>query len=526
MIPSNQWPHTYHDVVKFYHERYEEDIRSGRYKPFLYPWDAIGGFLVIAYLLIPHKNLPWLRHARHLVFAFNLAYTVYMIKNVRAKGVANTLGVGLVAAWGTMWVLAILVCNDAQTDFMRIERMEGVLGSDGRPQEKAQQNGNTKQATEHREHAGPSQRHGEFAWQPYPLTPFVERLDWVLDVFANFRGAAWNWRTISTPPPPKSIQEQLIRNSPVSPKHSFRTSSSQSATFPTRRALILANLKLFFKAYFILDALKTLISHDPYFWGYTERVPAPYLPKFLTSSPIIVHAIRLLICQYAIKYAIQMIFSLSPLFFSGLLGPSLLGARSEPWMYATTYGSYIHVLDGGLAGWWSTWWHQTFRFAFEQPGRKLLQLLNLNPRAPLSRLLQLVIAFSLSGVLHAAGSTTCHGSTRPLLGPMRFFLFQALAVFLEGVFHKSVQGSALASRTPRWVKRGLTFLYVHVWFYHTAHLLCDDFARGGVWLFEPVPFSVFRGVGFGAEGDGWWCVADVGVRWYKGRRWWRTGIAL
>ena len=89
-----------------------------------------------------------------------------------------------------------------------------------------------------------------------------------------------------------------------------------------------------------------------------------------------------------------------------------------------------------------------------------------------------------------------------------------------------MKGTGLARKTPAWVGRGATFVYVHVWFYYTAHLLVDDFSKGGVFLFEPVPVSVFRGLGFGAEGDGWWCLGDSGIRWVRGSTWYQTGIAF
>lgn len=146
-----------------------------------------------------------------------------------------------------------------------------------------------------------------------------------------------------------------------------------------------------------------------------------------------------------------------------------------------------------------------------------------NPKAKRARALQLVVAFGLSGALHASGSVTAHGETYPLSGQMAFFLLQAAGVFLETVVRSGLRGSRVARGTPRWVKRVVTFVYVHVWFYHTAHLLCDDFARGGMWMFEPVPISLFRGLGLGAEGDGWLAL-EVLPTWHRGSTWYTSGI--
>lgn len=198
MIASNLWPHTCHDVVRYYHDQYDQQIASGKYRPLLYPWDTLGALVVIAYMLVPHQNRPWLRKARFLVFAYNLAYTMYLIRNVRAKGVASTVGVGLIAAWGTIYILAVIVCNDPQRDFMRIERMEGVFNrssTNGVPNgntnasatENKEGDGSAKGVSQVHESLGPTQRHGEFAWQPFPITPFVERLDWVLGKCSPFK---------------------------------------------------------------------------------------------------------------------------------------------------------------------------------------------------------------------------------------------------------------------------------------------------------------------------------------------------
>ncbi|KAF2680694.1 hypothetical protein K458DRAFT_373229 [Lentithecium fluviatile CBS 122367] len=542
MIPSNTWPHTHQELVRHYHHEFDKNIASGKYQPLVFPEAFLGALVVIIYLLIPHQNRSWLKMARHAVFAFYVAHTTYLIRNVRAKNVAAALGIGLISAWGGMYFLAILVCYDAQTDFQRIERTEGVFGSDEEGSRKESEeeatsteeksNGvkevqkGTSNGTIPTEHLGPSKRHGEYAWQPFPLTPFIERLDWVLDVFGNFRGAGWNWRIIAAPPPPKAIQDQLYRNSPNPPKHTFRKHHSQTTIYPTRRALLIANLKTFIIGYLMLDLLKTIVIHDPYYWGLVDRAPAPYLPSVITANPIVLHVVRLTVSQFAVKYALQTIFSLAPLFFSGILGPSFLGARAEPWIYPETWGSYVHVLDKGLAGWWSAWWHQTFRFAFDAPSRRIIEVTGMNPKAPAAKFLQLVVAFGLSGVLHASGSVTCHGATRPLLGPMRFFLLQSVVVFAESNLTSLVHKTGIQNRVPRWLKRSFTFFYVHFWFYHTGHLLCEDFAKGGVWLFEPVPFSLFRGLGLGTEGDGWWCYGDWGLRWHSGDRWWKSGIAL
>ncbi|KAH5211681.1 hypothetical protein HBI62_198500 [Parastagonospora nodorum] len=526
------WPRSHYDLIEHYHANYDKQVASGEIRPFLYPWGTFGAAIVIAYLLIPHQNRPWLKRCRYIAFAWITGFATYTILYARAKGMASSFGIGIVSSWSVAWVSAILICNDAQTDFQRIERLEGAFK--GSKTSASQEDGNKimeKKADQMSNgHLGPTHRHGSFAWQTYPLTPFIERLDWVLDIFCNFRGAGWNWRTSALPPPPKAIQEQLHRNSSdtAPPKTSNRIHPGQVRMYSTRAELLRANLQTFVKGYLMLDFLKTFMMHDPYFWGLVDR-PAPDYPpySFFASSPALIHITRLALSMLGVKTALQTIFALGPLFFSSLLGPALLGARAEVWMYPETWAPYSIVLDKGLAGWWGSWWHQTFRFAFQEPSRKAIEVLGMDRKSTLAKAGQLLTAFAMSGLVHASGSYTSPGETYPWANPFLFFMLQAVGIFVEASASQAFR--RFGRNIPQSVMRIWTFGYVHVWFYFTAHLLCDDFARGGVWLFEPVPVSVLRGLGFGADKrDGWWCWNGVFniVRWHRGESWWTTGIAF
>lgn len=530
VLGSDPWPHSHHDVYQHYYQQYDARIASGEFVPFVYPYGAYGAFLVIAYLCISHQNRPWLKHCRFVVWGMLLACAAYSMRYERARGMAPSLGVGLMQAWSVVYLAAMLVFNDAQTDFQRIERTEGRFGSDETSQQDAIKqasgpvlsNGHIPQKSK----AGPRDRHGEFAWQPYPLTPFVERLDWVLDLFCNFRGAGWNWRISALPPPPKWLQEQLHRNSGDVPKHSYRIRAGQVITYPDRRSLLISNAKTFVKGYLIIDALKTAMMHDPYFWGVSDRQPPSYFPFTLLSQPWMVHSYRLLLSMITIAYAINTIFSLAPLVFVGVFG-SYIGARSEPWIYPETWGSYSSVLDKGLAGWWSSWWHQTFRFAFEQPSLRTCEYFSLDRRSVPAKAIQLLTAFGLSGALHACGTYTAAGPTHPISNSFAFFMLQALGIFLEVVVSSTLRKTGIQKHVPQWAMQVWTFVYVHVWFYHTAYLLCDDFALAGIWLYEPIPISLFRGLGLGAaKRDGWWCWSGSFIRWYTGKHWWQSGVAF
>ncbi|KAF2841491.1 hypothetical protein M501DRAFT_929185 [Patellaria atrata CBS 101060] len=524
------------------HTIYDAGIASGAIEPFVYPSGAFASLVVITYLLIDHRNRPLLRFARFVVWAYNAYFAAYCILYTRARNMSTSYCVGLVSMWSIFWCYTILIANDAQADFQRMERTEGVYRGQSAKRAKGQDhsNGSLESPSESKDSASrtdklgdtasPRERTGGYAWQPYPLSPFIERLDWVADIFSNFRGIAWNWKSIpNLPAPPPSIQSQLHSTSGTSiPLKSPQPSRDNLRRHQTKRELLSSNLQRSLGCYLLVDVLKTYCMHDRYFWGIAAiDSPIPYLPSFLNNLPALPRALRLAVTLYAMKTMLLLIFSMAPLFFVGALGPKAIGARGEPWMYPDSWGSYSHVLDNGLAGWWGAWWHQIFRFAFEAPSKQILRRLSIPSKSIPGRIIQLFVAFFLSGCLHASGSYTQLGPTNPLSGPMRFFLLQPLGILLQVFISSLFRKSGAAGRLSPRVKQLTNFVYVHCWFYYTAPLLCDDFVRGGLWLFEPIPISPLRGLGFGAEGEnGWWWWGGDWVRWHEGKHWWESGIAL
>ena len=142
-------------------------------------------------------------------------------------------------------------------------------------------------------------------------------------------------------------------------------------------------------------------------------------------------------------------------------------------------------------------------------------------------------AFGLSALLHAAGSRTMlppipGATTRPFGGPGVFFGLQALGVITESVVTSWLKRQSCWEHTvPLGVKKVGTFAWVAGWMYWTAPLFVDDFTRGGIWLFEPVPWSAMAVLGLREEGDarGWrWKGRNVFL--WRGDVWWRSGVAV
>lgn len=524
------------EVTLYYDSVYESRIASGKARPFLYPWAGIGAFVILGYLLIDHRKSTTWRNLRYPLFAFLFAFQSWCILTTRAKHPAGAFGVGLLSAWGLLWVASIMIVNDCQSDFFRIERYERDGGNNVVPTvDKPSTNGAVAASEKHLDGSlnlsgtkstPQAPNSTRLDWQEYPSI-LRNRLDWVADVFCNFRGVGWNWQTSGIPPPPKSIATQMRGNVDSDRAEEVTVSRSGIRRFRDKSKLLkAAAIKIAF-GYLALDVIKVLMNNDPYFSGYVDAAPPSYLLEAVRTSHLAVRYYRLLIGLAGVYIALTQAFNLGPLFFCGLLGPDLIGVRGEPWMNpADMFGSFRGVLDHGLGGWWGSWWHQTFRFAFETTADKLLDSLNIHKKSNTGRMISLFVAFFLSGCLHAAGSYTQLGDTRPLMGPMRFFLLQPFGIILQLILSRQMARIGLRQRMPKLVRQAGNFAYVHVWGYFTAPLLIDDFAKGGNFLFEPIAFSPLRAMGLGAKDDTWYCWWNGLLFWRSGKTWWDTGIGV
>ncbi|RMY82843.1 hypothetical protein D0864_07965 [Hortaea werneckii] len=531
------------EVVLYYEELYFSLVENGTVYPCIYPWVSAGVAIVLAYLLVDHRNSPLLKASRWPIFVTSTAFHIWCMLNMQARSAAAAFGLGLMCAWGILWIFAITIAYDCQSHFKRYERSvedsniepidgaihkhsNGFAISNGQPTELRKRAGLVRDETSDQKQFTPSKRQRVF-WQSYPSSFSIERLDWVLDVFTNFRGVGWTYETNGVPPPPHSVQVDLGMASASKQDAGNKLTSKTGIRRYSNHDELLKHVAIGIAyGYFALDAIKTIMHHDPYFWGYIDAAAPHWLPGFVRQSYHLTKMYRMLLSLYAIYTALWYIFKLGPAFFCGILGPKRVGIRGEAWMNPyDMFGAYSNVLDKGLAGWWGGWWHQIFRFGFEAPANRLLELFGIEKRSSLGKLISLLVAFFLSGCLHACGSFTQLGDTRPLKGPMCFFLLQALGIVGQIATVQLLKKAGIAALCPIWLSRCLNFFLVNTWLYYTAPLLVDDFARGGVWLFEPVPFSPLRGLGLGQPDDKWYCFEHQRIWWRTGHYWWDTGIA-
>jgi hypothetical protein len=364
-----------------------------------------------------------------------------------------------------------------------------------------------------------------FRWQAYPK-PFPHRLAWVLDLVTNFRGTGWNWRISSLPPLPGSVLAQLDKPSSEATKgevlNMTDTKSALQSTFITMAL-----------SYLFIDFLKVTMMHDPYFWGNLSAPPPSPLDSLGVLGQFLGLVYRLALSALGVFTAVTYLGSLPTLiclavsFWIPQTRTWTLVPLEARWLYADYFGPFLSsVLDHGLPGVWSRWWHQLLRSGFVAPAVWISSRLPPSlRRSNGNRALQLFIAFSLSGFLHACGSYSQFAVTRPLSGPFLFFFLQAPAIIFQRHVARSVV-PLLPFRPARWVRRLTNFTFVAIWFLLTGPLLADDFAKGGIWLVETVPLSPLRGLGFGAEGEGWWCWHGKWFKQWRGARWWEVGIQI
>jgi Membrane bound O-acyl transferase family len=508
---------------------FDKLFRSGAFSPLLLQ-HVLGTFVLLTIpLVIRHTSFIHSRLLRYGFHAIITALSLYTIREVRFLGPANGYAVGLITTWFYIWSSTILIANDAQKDFKRIEKEHTKIKGSKEVIQKI------------------------YRWQPYPQK-LSHRVDWVCDLIFNFRGPNWNWRLRSLP----LLPEAVIRDTEPQAPFSKPKESKLMACKPSVR--LQYAFRSFLRDYIALDFLKLLLMRDPYFWGFVDNpLPPPWPFDMLAFSPALIRVYRLTASVSAVLFALDIITSLNPIFFLGLslAFPGLSRTVThqpldEAWLYPESFGPVAALLDHGLIGAWNSWWHQLFRFGFSECSRFISDMLllpsdqkgekngvnnkNNNGQKYTSfhkltrRILHVMLVFSLSGLVHAMGSYTTFAESKPW-NAFLFFFIQGVGVltqtFFEVAIIPKVKPFISSSPLPRWLVRTTNLSVVVLWFYFTGPLIADDFSRSGIWMFEPLPYSPLRGVlRLGVEDDQWFCWRGAWFEWWSGDAWWQSGIRL
>ncbi|KAF2860912.1 hypothetical protein K470DRAFT_216218 [Piedraia hortae CBS 480.64] len=421
----------------------EQAVTYGGRRPFSFPFCFLGAGAALTYLLLdPHS-----RALRWMAFLFVVGFQLWCVLFTRARNPAAAYGIGIISSWGCLWLAFLGLFNNCQTEFWRVKR-------DGKR-------------------------------EIFPDRFGIRRVYWVLDLVCSVRGVGWNWEVDGIPPVPGP--------------GGMTTGKSGVRRFGNRRELVRKALAGLLCGYLALDALACVMHSDEYFWTGDLNASLPEYVEGLIPQGL-AKGYRLLLSLAGLYTALYTIFKLAPIVFVGLLGPGILGLKGEAVMNPLDmFGDASLILDHGLAGWWGGWWHQTFRASFKAPAKAMISGTRTSSRSITGRLMSAAVAFFLSGLIHAAGSHTQTGHTRPL-APFLFFNLQTLGIILQQVLIALCEYVGIAS-APRWPRRLCNLTYTYLWFYITTPLLLNDLARGGVWLLEPVPISPLTALGFGPDDD-------------------------
>ncbi|KAJ5176962.1 uncharacterized protein N7482_002839 [Penicillium canariense] len=540
-------PHgSYRDLVHRHNEEIDTLLEMGVYKPVFLYQVILFNLLPLIGLLIPCSAA---RYGRPVIFALCLGFVVEVLRHRRALLGGNGYMIGLMAAWLLVWSAALLVFTDVENDFQRIER--GAAADE--PRRDMDQAGKGAQQSRaftdksnlvNTTHASPSassrqatstasadnHEHEKFHWQSYPRN-FTHRLDWCAGLLFNLRGPEWNWRPPRLGPLPRSVHTQLR-----SGFDSDELRAHDDAAYMTAKDRLRAAFWNCFKGYILLDALKVFMMRDPYFRGIVaSEIPPPFPFSCFASYPLLIRFYHCFFSCMGVYVALVFVTSFNPICFLGLSLAFPKASRrltraplDASWLYADSFGPFLSaVLDHGLAGCWGRWWHQLFRYGFTTAARWILSWLPTRWATNLrvKRITHIVIAFALSGFVHACGSHTQFTNTHPFSGPFLFFSLQSVAIILENIFKTAIFPKLPLANTPRWLRRTANAVFVFLWLFYSGAFIADDFARGGLWLMEPVPFSLLRGLGL-AYDKGWRCWDKPWFRYWSDGTYWGSGIRI
>ncbi|KAK3300411.1 uncharacterized protein B0H64DRAFT_470511 [Chaetomium fimeti] len=524
-----------------YRDAFNTALAAGEVKPLIIPWSFVGSFfLPLLYLSIPHTNRPWLYRMRWLVAATVVYLNVHLLQTTSAINEAVAFATGLLAVWGTIWALRLLIFTRPQWDAARVER---------RPRRTENGHGGKREdavvMVPPDESVAASLPHNEYFWQPFPATaPYLTRLGWTADLLTACRGAGWNFSISTIPHPPFPTKpldgNELVRIDLIPLASRAGTQRSQ-----TYAAFLRSRLLNFTLSYLTIDLLTSIMRQDPYFVlgpDYASQgYPLPPLYARLPLPQLTIPLLRNIPALAGIMAGIHLYHSLLQL---AIVFPlrSLFGARAELWQHPTLFGGFVpSVLDRGLAGFWGGWWHQTFRAGFVAPARWWFAARrrpevgpeankdnnhtnnhhsnSTNNKPPTALFAEPLLAFLLSGLLHAAGGhTAVPRITRPWTS-LAFFALQTVGIALQTTLLPNLLPNPTPKRSKTLLRRLTNLLFTLLWLQLTAWGLIDDMGRAGVWLFEPVPASPLRALGLVGTGTGtgtvggdeaWWRWDSVG----------------
>ena len=477
-------PSSPQDVIDSYQIQWEQAIASQNLLPFIFPYSVSNYGLLILYLLYSHTRLA--QKLKYPILAAIVWLSIATMSRCRTLSLDYGVLIGIMSSWCIVWSCTLMIFNNPHRDFYRlVKALQKSHRRDTRQTREAHhalENPNPNRAPENLR-TGQQTGHPDYVSEGMPDT-FWKRLGWTLDLITSLRGLHWSWRSTRIPP--------------IS---SFRARPTQSRPFHAALWLIFI--------YLGLDAINIIGKTDPYFWGIINP-----LESYLSMS----HTYHIFITFLNLMFANLAVFNIPPLLCVHILGPRIVGSFGEPSMYSTAPGPIQAILENGLQGFWNSWWHQMFRFGLSSPGVWLVDRLGIGRSSAIAKVLRIAVAFALSGMVHACGCYTQWPATSSFKLFLSFML-QPVGMIVQDMI-------ALAVGESSRVGRVLKPAFVVFWLWLTFGFALDEYARGGMWLVEPLPFSPLRSLGFGPAQEGMWLWHGLVPHVHRGEHWWQSGLAL
>ncbi|PNS16630.1 hypothetical protein CAC42_4594 [Sphaceloma murrayae] len=383
-----------------------------------------------------------------------------------------------------LWAVFLLAFKDPRKDFIRIvkrETRDGVVSPSAPSEDKTTDvSTNTSARTQLKQR--------DYEEVPYPAE-LLPRLSWVGTLLISFRLTDWKIG---------------------SPHHDRKQPAP--ATGYTHLGFIAFALGRSFIGYLLVDMTCYVIKHDPFFTTISTSLFTPprqasvsSLPAILTALytlPITTAATRATLTA-AIAWALISQQYYLPTIFPVLLHYfHLLSDTWSPHLWPPYFGPASTILDRGLRGFWSTYWHQVMRFMVSGPGSWMTKLLlgSADHRnQTLEYFVHTAVAFGLSGVIHMGlvPRAPLHGNAGPhwiRLYIGAFFWLQPVGMLVEkavaGLAARAVPASLKRSSKGRALGRCAFAVWIWVWACLCFPLLAEAGRQMGWFRHYTVPWSL------------------------------------
>lgn len=460
-------------VIDIYRREWQQAIASKEYLPFIFPYAILNYCLLFGYLF--YSRARFVESLRYVVFVAIAWLSIDIMARCRTLSLSYGVLVGIMSSWCMIWSATLMICHTPHRDFCRLVSVESHVEQNDATSRKP--NGPAQSVRRTKSTCPPG-----YTWEYMPY-PFWQRFTWTLDLMTSIRGLHWSFRSSNIP----------------------RTTTFQKSTFKRRPFLATIGIILIVLS---LDAMNVIAKTDPYFWG--------HIPSSETYISI-GHNYHVSITFLILMVVNLADFNISYLLCVHVLDPSIVGKYSEPWMHSPAPGPFDAILNDGLRGFWNSWWHQMFRFGFLSPGFYLTDCLGIHRSSVTANALRLLVAFALSGFVHACG---CYTQWPATSSPKLFlsFMIQPVGIALQ---HFITMLLGEDSKSDRLFKPS----FMVVWLSLTFGAAGDEYARGGMWLVEPLPFSPLGLLGLGPLAGKGWLWRGMMPYVHRGDRRWESGLA-